>query len=420
MRLLLTVFIVLLVFLCAGCGPPVDAKAEIVFWAFGVEGEHVAKMIPEFERRNPGITVRVQMIPWSAAHEKLLTAFAGQSLPDVFQLGNTWIPEFKVLDAIENLDPWVERSGTVDDSSYFPGIWDTNMMDSLLFGVPWYVDTRVLFYRSDILADVGYAKPPRSWDEWFDVSARLKKRHPENYANFFSTNNEWAPPVILGLQKHSSLLKDNNTLGNFSSAEFREAMKAFYTFFKNGWAPVKTGQIVNVFQSFAEEYFVMYITGPWNIGEFSRRLPAALQGAWMTAPLPGPDGQIGISIAGGASLVMSKSSHRKSEVWKLIEYLSEPAQQIEFYRLTGNLPARVEAWRDSSLANNAYAKAFYQQLNHVQATPKVPEWEQIAQTARQYVELITMDQYTIEEGLAALDREVNVILEKRRWLVHGR
>jgi hypothetical protein len=39
---------------------------------------------------------------------------------------------------------------------------------------------------------------------------------------------------------------------------------------------------------------------------------------------------------------------------------------------------------------------------------------------REYTELITMDQYTVEDGLRALDREVNVILEKRRWLLHGR
>jgi hypothetical protein len=31
-----------------------------------------------------------------------------------------------------------------------------------------------------------------------------------------------------------------------------------------------------------------------------------------------------------------------------------------------------------------------------------------------------MDQYTVDDGLAALDRAINVILEKRRWLVYGR
>ncbi|HTY57616.1 MAG TPA: extracellular solute-binding protein, partial [Bacteroidota bacterium] len=162
-----------------------------------------------------------------------------------------------------------------------------------------------------------------------------------------------------------------------------------------------------------------YITGPWYIGEFTRRLPDSLQGSWMTAPLPGPDGGVGLSLAGGSSLVMFRQSKQKAAVWSLMEYLSEPEQQLAFYRLTGDLPARVETWHDSALAANRYAAAFFVQLNHVRATPKVPEWEQIAQKVREYVELITMGQYTVDEGLRALDREVNVILEKRRWILGG-
>jgi len=404
----------------AGCGAPESGKTHITFWALGAEGEHVAKLIPGFTERHPDIDVRVQIIPWNAAHEKLLTAFAGGSLPDMCQLGNTWIPEFRTLNAIDNLSPWVARSSTVHDSSYFPGIWDTNVMDSLLYGVPWYVDTRVLFYRTDLLAASGVSSPPRSWEEWFDCSARMKKRYPESYANFFSTNNEWAPPVIMGLQEGSRLLKENNTLGDFSGPEFTSAMRAFTTFFKNEWAPVKTAQIVSVYQAFAEGYFAMYITGPWYIGEFKNRLPDSLQGKWMTAPLPGPNGGIGLSLAGGSSLVMFSRSAHKEAVWQLIEYLSGPETQLEFYRLTGDLPARIETWRDSSLAGNKFTAAFFEQLKHVVPTPKVPEWEQIAQKVREYVELITMNQYTVDEGLRSLDREVNVILEKRRWLLHGR
>ena len=64
----------------------------VKFWGLGNEGEMVKSLIPEFERRHPGIKIELQQIPWTAAHEKLLTAFAGGSLPDVFQLGNTWIP----------------------------------------------------------------------------------------------------------------------------------------------------------------------------------------------------------------------------------------------------------------------------------------------------------------------------------------
>jgi len=403
--------------LCTGCSSGERAKTTLSFWAFGAEGENVQKLIPEFERRYPDIRVRVQMVPWTAAHEKLLTAYASNSTPDICQLGNTWIPELRMLGAIEELGDWVQTSNQVKDTSYFTGIWDTNIIDFSLCGIPWYVDTRVLFYRSDLLGKAGYVRAPQSWTEWFDVSAKLKKLFPNEYATFFPTNNEFAPPLIMGLQEGATLLKDKDTYADFSSPAFREAMRVFHMFFEKGWAPRKTAQIVNIYQSFAEGYFAIYITGPWNIGEFKRRLPPELQDKWMTAPLPGPDGPIGVSLAGGSSLVMFKNSEHKPEVWKLIEYLSEPDVQMGFYRLVGDLPARKEAWKNPELATNTYAAAFFHQLNHVVATPKIPEWEQIVQKLREYAELISMDAMTVDQATTELDRAVNLMLEKRRWMV---
>ena len=106
----------------------------------------------QFERENPGIHVRVQTMPWSAAHEKLLTSFVGEATPDVAQLGNTWVPEFTAIHAIDNLEPYIARSPVVNRDAFFHGIWDTNVVDDTTFGIPWYVDTRVIFYRRDLLA----------------------------------------------------------------------------------------------------------------------------------------------------------------------------------------------------------------------------------------------------------------------------
>jgi multiple sugar transport system substrate-binding protein len=403
-----------------GCRHDNSGATEVVFWALGAEGEHVQKLMPEFERRNPEIRVRVQMIPWNAAHEKLLTAYAGGSLPDMAQIGNTWLPEFRLLGAIEDLGPWMARSASLNDSAYFPGIWSTNLIDGHLMGVPWYVDTRVLFYRRDLLERIGYRHPPVSWEEWFDVCDRLVHARQAEYGILLPTNNEWAPAVIMGLQKRSTLLKENFTRGNFRGAEFVDALRSFHRFFERGWAPRQTTQIINVYQGFSDAQYAMYITGPWNIGEFSRRLPPEQQHTWMTAPMPGPDGEIGVSLAGGSSLTMFTSSNHKEAVWKVVEFLSEPAQQAEFYRLTGDLPARVAAWKDSALANNPYAQAFFVQLGHVVATPQVPEWEQIAQKVREFSELVAMDRLTVEAAAAGLDRSVDVMLEKRRWMVHGK
>src|SRR6185369_3261675 len=82
----------LVVALMSACNRDHSAH-EVRFWAMGREGEVVRQLMPDFERRHPGVAVRVQQIPWSAAHEKLLTAHVGGALPDVFQAGNTWLPE---------------------------------------------------------------------------------------------------------------------------------------------------------------------------------------------------------------------------------------------------------------------------------------------------------------------------------------
>src|SRR3990170_4223295 len=107
-----------------------EREAEAVeLWAMGLEGERVQALVPGFEDRHPGLRVRVQQIPWSAAHEKLLTAYVGDSMPDVFQLGSTWVPEFVALGALERLDPWIAASDRLRPEDFFPGILDANVIE---------------------------------------------------------------------------------------------------------------------------------------------------------------------------------------------------------------------------------------------------------------------------------------------------
>jgi len=405
------------------CQSSSDSGVRITLWAMGAEGEHVQKLMPAFQQRHTEIRVKVQMIPWVAAHEKLLTAYAGRSLPDICQLGNTWIPEFTLLNALEPLDAWLAQSTTLKKESYFDGIWQTNLMEEQLYGIPWYVDTRVLFYRKDLLAQVGFPEGPKTWDDWVAASQRIKKQlgDRKGYPNFLPTN-EYMPPIVLGMQAGSSLLRDGNRYGDFRGKEFTRAFTFYMSFFKNQLAPVGITEITNLYQGFAEGYLSMYISGPWNIGEFRRRLPENMQDKWMTAPLPSPDstGAPGASLAGGSSLVMFRSSKNKEAVWRLIEYLSDPAQQMQFYHLTGDLPARKEAWQDSSLMHDPYIRAFFTQLDHVKPTPPVPEWEQISLKIQQYAEAAARQSMSIEEALAGLDREVDIMLEKRRWMLERR
>lgn len=400
-----------------------ELSKEVVidFWGLGSEGEYVKKLIPRFEAENPGIKVRVQMIPWTAAQEKLISAFASDNLPDAFQLGNTWIPQFAQLEGIIQLDDFIGKSDVIKTENYFYGIWDTNVLDTMVYGIPWYIDTRLLFYRTDVIQKAGFKSPPKTWDELHSLSKRIKEiyKGEEKYAIYIPTN-EWSNFIIFGLQNDAEILKDNNTYGNFSSKEFTQAFDFLINFYKENLTPLGVSQVTNVYQAFAEEYFSIYISGPWNIIEFKKWMTGELKDKWMTAPLPAPnENKKGVSLAGGSSLVISKKSKHKTEAWKLIEFLSKPEIQTEFYRLVNDLPAVKEAWSDSLLSHDPYIKAFYEQFNYVVATPKIPEWEQIVfSKLQQYVEFAARNVLTTETAIKKLDEDVNVILEKRRWMLN--
>jgi len=416
--------------LLSACTREPDSREVVRFWAMGYEGEVVAQLIPEFERQHPGIRIELQQLPWTAAHEKLLTAFAGDSLPDVCAIGNTWIPEFALIGALSSLDARIARApgadravaghAAIEPGDYFAGAWDSGVVDGHVYAVPWYVETRLPFYRRDLLEQAGIGAPPVNWDEWRTAMAAIKREvGHERYAILLPIN-EFEPLLNLAIQQPDPLLREDGRHGNFRSPGFRRALAFYKEMFDRGWAPrLSNTQIANVWDEFGRGYYSFYINGPWNIAEFRKRLPAELSQSWMTMPLPGPDGP-GASVAGGTSFVIFSGSKHKDAAWKWIGYLSQSDVQARFHAMTGDLPPRRSAWNSEALKNDLYARAFRDQLERAKPTPKVPEWERIATEMRLVAEQMVNGRLTVDEAAAELDRRADAILEKRRWMLDRR
>jgi multiple sugar transport system substrate-binding protein len=56
-------------------------------------------------------------------------------------------------------------------------------------------------------------------------------------------------------------------------------------------------------------------------------------------------------------------------------------------------------------------------LERVAATPRIPEWERIAAKVAHYAEKAVRGEVTEDAALTALDADVDLLLEKRRWLL---
>ena len=106
--------------------------------------------------------------------------------------------------------------------------------------------------------------------------------------------------------------------------------------------PIGDNEIANLYQEFARGYFAMYITGPWNLGEFRRRLPDGAAGRLgdRADARPRRRARASRSPAARAWSLFRGSRRTRTAAWQLVEFLSRPEQQVRFYELTGDLPAR--------------------------------------------------------------------------------
>lgn len=394
---------------CAG-----RAQAGTIrFWAMGNEAANVPALLPGFERANPGLRVAIQPLPWTAAHEKLLTGFAGEALPDVAQIGNTWLAELAAIGAIAPL-PSAEHALLADN---FDAVLDTNRIGGTPFAVPWYVDTRLQFYRADLFARVGYAAPPSDWAGWKQALHSVKRAAGDGNFAILLPLNEFEQLLTLGLQQEEPLLRDHGTRGNFSGPGFKAALGFYKSLFDEGLAPIASAtQISNVWNEFARGFFSVYISGPWTIGDIRKRLPAAFQPKWKTAGMPGPGGA-GASAPGGSSLVVFAHARDPAAAWKLVRHLSTPDVQAEFNALTGDLPARRSAWDMAGLSRDPLMQPFGAQLERARAVPKVPEWERIVTEMQVVAERMVRGQFSVNEAAAEIDRRADQLLEKRRWMM---
>src|SRR5690606_2668144 len=146
---------------------------------------------------------------------------------------------------------------------------------------------------------------PETWTGWREAMRAIRRQGGADKYAIFLPLNEWPPQAILGLQRGSPLITAGGH-GAFGGSAFAGAFASLLGRYREGLAPpASTTELASLYQEFARGTFSMSITGPWNLGEFRRRLPDSLQQAWATAPLPGPTGAAsGVSLAGGSSLVI--------------------------------------------------------------------------------------------------------------------
>jgi len=392
---------------------------SITVWAMGAEGMKIAEMARRFETANPGIKIITQAIPWEAAHEKLITSVVGEIPPDVSQLGTTWMAEFQAMGALAPVDEFISSSKIVTEDKFFTASWKTNFINGKVYGVPWYVDTRVIFYRKDLLKEVGFNYPPRTWEELEKIGkALVKDRDGDGKIDQFGMAlpvKDWNILSMFIWENGGNILTPDNSKPDVESEATRGAFEFYLKLFQEKIVPTTEAVDVDLFHAFRTGFYPIFISGPWMIELTRNELGKEYEGKWDVSMMPRK--KFPTSFVGGCNLVIFNGSKHKDIAWKFIEFMSQPEVQVEWYKMTTDLPAVKFAWKDPFFDDKPMLGVFGAQLNYTEAPPNIPEWEQIADAMQRRMEETILGKMGLDEGLRTLTGDIGEILGKKKKMV---
>jgi multiple sugar transport system substrate-binding protein len=380
------------------------ATGTIEVWAMGTEGDALQDFAKGFNDDNPDAKVEVTAIPWEAAHDKIANAIASGETPDVTLVGTTWMGEFAESGGI---DPTPEDLVSEDD--FFPGAWGSTEVGGTSYGVPWYVETRVLYYRTDLAKKAGWAKPPETLDDLKQFATDMQSKGGAEYGIQLPAGGtgSWQTFMPFAWSNGATLTNEDGTEYTIDSPEMTDSLEFYKSFFDDGLSPTRTLDAGELESGFADGTYGSFISGPWHTGLVEDA--GVTQDQYAVAPFPGADSAPGTSFVGGGDLAVFSDSDNKESAWKFVQWLSDPETQQGFYDEVGDLPAVKAAWDSGDLASDPQLQVFGEQLDSTMAPPAVPTWDQLSASIDSETEKATKGDTEPSDAVAAMQKEAESI-----------
>lgn len=355
------------------------ATGSVEVWAMGTEGEALQAFAADFVKENPDVDIKVTAVPWDAAHDKIATAIAGGQTPDVSMIGTTWMGEFAATGALDVTPPDI-----IDTGAFFEGAYGSTDVGGTNYGVPWYVETRVLYYRTDLAGDV---PAPTDWDGLKALASQMQASGAQwGLSVPAGQTGAWQTFMPFAWQAGAQLTNEDGTEFTIDSPEFVEALTYYQSLFEEGLAPTDLPE-GSLEPGFVDGSIGAFISGPWHVGILQEQGGDELMAKTTLAPLPAGAQQA--SFIGGANLAVFKDAENRDAAWKFVQWLSQPEVQVKWFETVKDLPSVASAWDDPAIADDPYLSVFGEQLKTAVAPPSIPTWEEVASVIDTELERLT-------------------------------
>ncbi|HIW32936.1 MAG TPA: extracellular solute-binding protein, partial [Candidatus Paenibacillus intestinavium] len=274
------------------------------------------------------ISVRLRLVPGNI----LLPATLAGEGPDVaMQLGEDIPVNYAMRDAAADLtkfDDFDEVATRFRDSGIEPYKYNGGV-----FALPEQQTFPMLFYRKDILDELGLT-PPKTWQDIYNMISVLQKHNMEFYLPLEATNASMVPNATFSMllyQNGGQFYRDNDTKSSLDSEISMEAFKKWSQFYTSYKFPLiadfpnrfRTGEMPVGIADYTT-YNMLTVMAP------------EIKGLWEFTLVPGTelaDGTVNHEVASHTTAVlMLENSKNKEIAWKFMKWWTDKETQVAYGR----------------------------------------------------------------------------------------
>jgi multiple sugar transport system substrate-binding protein len=339
----------------AGCGGGQGGGNEITFsWGPDDTGA-LTKLIEKFNQQNQGkIKVIHREMPSDTGQyfDQLRTEFqAGGGDIDVIGGDVIWPAQFAANGYILDLS-----DRFTDTGAFLPGPMESNTYDSKVWGVPWYTDAGLLYYRQDLLEQSGFSEPPATWEDLKEMALKAKQ-DSGTQLGFAFQGAEYEGGVCNGCEyiwTHGGNVLDPNDPSKvvIDSPESASGLQTWRSMIEDG---VTTRAVLQYQEDQSHGAFlrgdaVFMRNWPYVYALLSNPQESEIKPDQVgVTPIPVSEGNQSYSTLGGWNFFINAASDMQEEAWEFIKFMTAP-EQMKYNALEGGkLPPRRSLYEDQEV-----------------------------------------------------------------------
>ncbi|MGW1886729.1 extracellular solute-binding protein [Streptomyces sp. NPDC001970] len=333
--------------------------------------------IASFRAQHKDAKVEVEYIPVDTRAQRIKAAFNDpKSAPDLIEYGNTdtagYVKDGGLADVSEEFDAWDE----VKDAD--PTAKQSVTVDGKVYGAPFFVGVRALYYRTDVFEELG-VQPPRTQAELVSTAKKIHRAKPDLYGIAVGGAYTYgAMPFIWANGGELAEKQGTSYKSAINSPAARKGIEAYTSLFKDDNCPAakcaSMGGNATV-TAFASGKAAMAIGGDFSHAAVEA---GAVKGKYAVVPLPGVEpGSIAPAFAGGNNIGVLKSSSHRTLAVELMKSLAGKDTQSKLFDAMGFLPTYTDV-RAEAATKEPFVKPFIDTLAaDTKFVPASPGWGQI-------------------------------------------